>query len=245
MIASVLTRPLTGLLDLVLPPRCAVCRDIVTVDASLCAACWPTLSFITEPLCDCCGTPFSFATASGQRCGACLAKPPGFAAARAPFVYDGAARAIALGYKLGDRQHLAGLMAGHMVRAGASWLGQDAVLVPVPLHRWRLLRRGFNQAALLAQAIGRQSATPVAIDALSRRHAAPSSRGMNRRQRAANVARAFHVERGDTIRDRAVILVDDVFTTGATAGACTGALQRAGARTVHVLTFARVVRDGS
>lgn len=237
-------RPLGLLLDLALPPRCAVCRTIVAADDTLCAGCWPSLTFITAPRCAACGAPFAHDIGAAARCGACLAKPPRFTAARAPFAYDGAARAIALGFKLGDRPHLARLMAAHMARDGADWLGPGALLTPVPLHRWRLLTRGFNQAALLARAIGRASATPIAIDALVRGRRTAHSPGLNRRQRAANVRAAFRVPKPAQVAGRDVVLVDDVFTTGATAAACADALQRVGARTVRVLTFARVVRDG-
>ncbi|WP_370647560.1 ComF family protein [Polymorphobacter sp. PAMC 29334] len=226
-----------------LPPRCPACREIVESDGNFCAACWTGLEFITAPMCACCGTPFEVDRGANARCGACLDAPPRYAAARAAMVYGGPARKILLGFKHGDRQHLVKVMAPQLVRAGGDWLGTGALLVPVPLHRWRLWKRGFNQAALLAQSAGRRSGTQVSVDALSRVRATMTSRGMGRRKRAANVRAAFRVAHPDRIRGRDVVLVDDVLTTGATAEACTRMLLRAGAKSVRVLTWARVVRE--
>jgi ComF family protein len=164
--------------------------------------------------------------------------------ARAALVYDGPARDVLLALKHGDRDFLARIMAPAMARAGADMLGDGAVLVPVPLHRWRLWRRGYNQAALLAVAIARRSGNPVAVDALQRIRATDSSRGMSRSQRAANVRGVFRVARPAAIKGRRVVLVDDVLTTGATVAACTRMLLRGGAAQVDVLTWARVVRTG-
>ncbi len=229
--------------DLLLPPRCPACREIVERDGSFCVACWTGLTFITDPVCARCGVPFDIDRGPGTECGACLAAPPRFAAARAGVVYAGAARTVLLGFKHGDRQHLVRIMAPQLVRAGRDWLGRDALLVPVPLHRGRLWRRGFNQAALLARAAARRSGTPLAVDALVRVRATSSSRGMGRRGRAANVRGAFSVRDSALVEGRDIVLVDDVLTTGATADACAAALLGAGAVRVRVLTWARVVRD--
>ena len=239
-----LQRPASALLDLILPPRCPACRQVVADDGRFCAECWPSLSFITAPQCACCGAPFDHDRGAGTRCGQCLLKSPRYATARAALAYDGAARTVLLGFKHGDRQHLARLMAPHVARVGVGVLGPDALLVPVPLHYTRLWRRGFNQAALLARAVGRRTAVPLAVDALVRVRRTALSRGLNRRKRAENVRAAFRVRAPDQIRGRNIVLVDDVLTTGATADACARMLLRAGAARVDVLTWARVVRDG-
>ena len=226
-----------------LPPRCPACREIVENDGTLCAKCWVGFDFITAPMCARCGTPFEIDRGPNAACAACLDTPPRFAAARAAMVYGGPARDILRGFKHGDRQHLVKVMAPQLVRAGGDWLGPEALLVPVPLHRARLWKRGFNQAALLAAAAGRRSGTPVAVDALIRVRATTTSRGMGRRKRAANVRGPGRVGRHGRLRGRDIVLVDDVLTTGATAEACTRILLRAGAASVRVLTWARVVRD--
>lgn len=235
--------PLQSLIDLVLPPRCPGCRVIVGGDGRFCVKCWQQLQFITAPLCPGCGAPFTHDLGPAARCGPCLAVPPRFTSARAALVYGGPARGVLLALKHGDRLHLARFMALHMARAAGEWLGPDALLVPVPLHWQRLWRRGFNQSALLAQAIARNTGAELAIDALQRAKPTAISRGLGRKARAANVRGAFRVKDRNHVRGRCVILIDDVLTTGATAEACARVLRRAGATDVHVLTWARVVRE--
>ncbi len=232
-----------ALLDLVLPPRCPGCRRIVATDRSFCLDCWNALVFITAPLCACCGAPFDHDRGPGALCGPCLAEPPRFTAARAALVYDGPAREVLLGFKHADRQHLAQVMAPHVVRAAGGLLHPGVLLVPVPLHWTRLWRRGFNQAALLAQAVARRVGAQVAVDALIRVKPTVISKGLGRKARADNVRGAFRVRRRDQIKGRDIVLVDDVLTTGATADACARHLKRAGARSITVLTWARVIRD--
>jgi ComF family protein len=229
--------------DLLLPPRCPACREIVENNGRFCLVCWRGLTFITDPVCAGCGAPFDIDRGPGARCGACLATPPRFAAARAALAYAGTARTVLLGFKHGDRQHLVDIMAPQLVRAGRDWFGVDTVLVPVPLHPARLWRRGFNQAALLAHVVARRTGSSLAVDALVRVKPTPSSQGMGRRARADKVRGAFRVARPEAIKGKAIIIIDDVFTTGATAEACARMLLRSGAREVRVLTWARVVRD--
>lgn len=241
---GLLALPARTLVDLVLPARCPGCRVIVDGDGRFCVDCWQALQFITAPVCAACGTPFAHDMGADARCGGCLATPPRFDSARAALVYGGPARAVVLALKHGDRQHLAQVMAPHMARAAGPMLVPGALLVPVPLHRWRLWRRGFNQAAMLAQALAGLSGLAVDATVLVRIRATQSSQGLNRTARAANVRGAFRVVDRGRIKGRDIVLVDDVLTTGATAEACAHRLRRAGARSVHVLTFARVVRDG-
>ena len=240
---ALFTLPLRSITDLVLPPRCPACRVIVDGDGHFCSACWGQLNFITTPQCATCGTPFDHDRGTGAQCGACLAEPPRYTNARAAFVYGGPAKAVVLAMKHGDRAHLAAVMAPHMARVASGPAG--ALLVPVPLHRWRLWQRGFNQAAVLAQELVKATGADLDLAALQRVKATPASAGMGRAARAANVRGAFKVTDRRRVAGRDVVLIDDVLTTGATADACARHLRRAGARSVQVLTFARVVRDTS
>lgn len=235
---------LSAALDLVLPPRCMGCGEIVPDEGGFCAECWSGLAFITPPLCATCGDPFELPREPGALCGACLADPPAFGA-RAVVAYEGAAKDVVLGLKHADRDHLARAMARQLARTGVDWL-DGALVVPVPLHRWRLWKRGYNQAALIARALAKASGADLLVDGLERHKPTPSSQGMNRTQRAANVRGAFRVQpaRKALITGRAVVLVDDVLTTGATAAACARTLLRAGAISVNLLAWARVVRSG-
>ncbi len=158
-------RAARALFDVVLPPRCAICGAEVDRQGLLCADCFRQTGFISEPFCARCGVPFgSSAVGGGERiCPACRAEPPVFGCARAALRYDAQGRRLILPFKHGDRTELTAVLAPHMARAGAALLQAADVLVPVPLHRWRLFHRRYNQAALLAKALGRHRWTPVRL----------------------------------------------------------------------------------
>ena len=232
----------TRLLDAVLPPLCLGCRKLVDRPGSLCTGCWSGLVFISSPKCEICGTPFETAPPGESICGACHAVPPLWAKARAAVLYDAASRPLILGFKHGDRLHAAPLFIGWLGLAGAEILETADVLVPVPLHPRRLIARRYNQSAVLARGLAARTGHSVSDRALRRVKPTPSQGRMTANQRARNVAGAFDIEpkRTHEIADRHIVLIDDVRTSGATVNACTRVLIRAGARTVYVLTIARV-----
>lgn len=249
--AGQLLRPLGRLgLDALLPPQCLACGELVGEPGALCGPCWGGLNFIAAPLCKSCGRPFELdpsanASASDETlCGACIARPPVFAAARAALAYDDASRRLILGFKRADRTHAAPAFARWMARAGAPLLAEADIIAPVPLHWSRLLARRYNQSALLANALARQTGKRALPDLLRRRRRTPSQGGLGRLARFRNVAGAFSVapRHRQAVVERKVLLIDDVLTTGATVEACAKALLRAGAARVSVLTLARVMR---
>ena len=231
-------------LNLVLPPRCLTCDAGVEAPGRLCAACFRITAFVTEPCCHRCGRPFGHAGQGGVagECGQCATWPPAWREARAALRYDEQAKRMILPLKYGDRVELAVALAGHMARAGVSLLRDADVLVPVPLHRRRLLRRRYNQSALLAWAIGRAHGLAVLPDAIRRVRATESLAGKTRQERQATVEGAFMLRpgRAQAIAGRGVLLIDDVLTTGATAAACTAVLMAGGAAHVDLLVAARV-----
>lgn len=231
------------LLDSLLPPQCLARNAVVAEPGSLCAACFARVSFIARPHCERCGIPFEGAVVDDLVCGACLKDQPAFARARAAFVYAQDSRALVLKLKHGDRTDAAVHLARWLHRAGAELIADCDVIVPVPLHRWRLLMRTYNQAALLANALGRRTGKPVVPGALVRTRSTPSQGKLDRAQRQRNVARAFAVTSPQAISGRRVLLIDDVLTTGATASACSRALLEAGAREVDVLVLARAAKS--
>ena len=234
--------PLRLTLRLALPPRCPACGLPVAEDHRFCAACWGSLRFMGPPWCARCCAPFEYDRGEGATCAACLERPPRHGGVRAAVAYGPVARRIALGLKYGGREGLAETMARSMARL----LPADTDrLVPVPLHRWRIWSRGYNQAALIARGVGRIAGVPVALDALARTRRTPVLKGLSGRERRKAVARAFAVreEARAAIKGAALVLVDDVHTSGATADACADALLRGGARSVSVLCWARVL-DG-
>ena len=222
------------LLDFALPPRCPGCGEITPAVDLFCGTCWGTLDFLGSG-CDRCGQ----ALAPGEE-GICLSceqdKGP-LDRVRAALAYGEVPRSIAMRLKYGRKIALAKTMAGMMKRRLAD-LDPEATLIPVPLHRWRLWGRGFNQSVLIAKALGR----PFDPDLLRRSRATPRLKGLNPAQRRKTVAHAFALRPGAEVKERAFILVDDVMTTGATAEACAGLLRKHGARSVELLAFARVLR---
>ena len=229
-------------LDLLLPPLCLACDEPVGTKATLCPACWAQTPFIAPPLCACCGTPYELAAADGMLCGACLADPPAFRRARAAMLYDEKSRGLILGFKHGDRTHMTQALALWMARAAADLIAEADLLMPVPLHRWRLWKRRYNQAALLANALGRHSGKPVLPDALRRIRATPTQGHLKKDARRANVKGAFALAPAshDAVRGKKILLIDDVLTTGATVDECARLLVKAGAAHVDVATVARV-----
>jgi ComF family protein len=231
-------------LDLALPPLCACCDAQVEKPGTLCAACFAGMGFITPPLCQHCGLPFPSRDRAGQAglCETCLAAPPPWRHARAAMLYDSKSRVPVLQLKHADRQENAVFLAIHMARAGRALLTEADLLVPVPLHRWRLIERGFNQAALLAQSLSRASGLPSLPDALARPRGTPNLGPLSaeRRRHTLHGAITVRPHRRARIDGRRVLLIDDVMTSGATASACTTALLDAGAKHIDVLVASRV-----
>ena len=158
--------------------------------------------------------------------------------------YDGSSSRLILGFKRGGRLEGVGLFARWMAQAGEELLAEVDLIVPVPLHRWRLVRRGFNQSAVLAQRVAKISGRDWNPGLLQRHRATQSQQGLSASERERNItSAAFSVRHPERIAGARVLLVDDVLTTGATVAACVTILRRAGAQSVDVLTLARVVRD--
>ncbi len=249
-LADVCTHAGRSLLNAVLPPLCLGCGEIVAEPGRLCPTCWTGFDFVTPPLCACCGVPFADDPGPATLCAVCLLRRPRFRRARAALVYDDMTRKLVLPFKHGDRTDIARAFGGWMARAGLDLVNDADLVVPVPLHWRRLLVRRYNQAALLARGVVREAvamgARPPRFvpDLLTRRRSTPTQAGLGARERRRNVREAFEVpaRRRPLVDGRTVLLVDDVFTTGATVEACARALQRNGARHVDVLTLARVVR---
>ena len=230
---------------LVYPPTCIVCQAATADAHALCAACWSRLRFIERPYCERLGTPFPVDWGQPLLSPAAIADPPVFQRARAVALYDEIARVLVHRLKYADRLDLARALGTMMVRAGAELLAQADVIVPVPLHPWRLWRRRFNQAMALAAVVSRASAVPCDPFLLARVKRTASQVGLSKAQRQDNLQGAFRVplEARPRVMGRRVLLVDDVLTTGSTANAASRALLRAGAASVDVLAFARVAQE--
>ncbi|PZU46467.1 MAG: hypothetical protein DI568_11695 [Sphingomonas sp.] len=230
-----------ALFDLLMPPACMACKAPVATPLSFCAECYGALKPIDGARCVQCAVPLPLAWQAESHCLGCLNQPPRFDRTAAPYLYDGPARQLVLAFKNG-REAYAVPMAAAMLRAAPGWVGPDTLVCPVPLHRWRLASRGYNQALWLARAIARTAGAPFDPDLLLRVKATPRTKGLSRSQRRRNAEGAFRAGENARARiaGREVVLVDDVMTSGATASAAAGVLKRAGAARVSVLVHARV-----
>ena len=244
---------LTPVLDLVFPPRCPLCGQALAGHDGLCPACWTGLAIPGSPACHLCQRPLASEEASHSAddllCGPCAAEPPPHDGIAAATLYNAASRRLILSFKYGRRVALAPflgrLMAARLKAVAGPAVGRDWLILPVPLHRWRLWGRGFNQSALLAQEIARHTGARPMVDALVRRRRTPSLGGLGGDERARVLDGAIDCtpRHRAALRRARVILVDDVLTSGATTNACIAALRAAGAEKVVIACFARVTGE--
>jgi ComF family protein len=230
-----------ALLDLLMPPGCIACKAPVATPLRFCGDCWSALPVISAARCFQCGLPLPLQWQAESHCLGCLKDPPRFDRAAAAVLYDGPARQALLAFKTG-REAYAAPLADAMLRAAPGWVTPETLVVAIPLHRWRLASRGYNQALLLARHIAAAAGGALEPGLIVRVKATRRTRGLSRSQRRRNVEGAFRLSPDARARlaGRPVLLVDDVLTTGATAGAAAGLLKRGGATRVDLLTYARV-----
>ncbi len=234
-----------GILSLVFPVHCALCMKPLEPGNALCLcdACWNELPRLRQPFCPKCGRPIQGRTMIpfATRCGECRLSLPRFGICRSAGLYEGGlTRCIHL-FKYGGKRELARPLGILMAECAARELQGIAFdrLVPVPLHRTKLRARGFNQAAELAREMGARMGVSVAHRALMRIEERDSQSTLTRAARARNIKGAFAVGRREMVDGMHVLLIDDVFTTGATIEECVRVLLKGGARAVDVCTLAR------
>ncbi len=238
-----LAESLGPIVDLIYPPRCPACGEGLGEQSGLCVACWSDLVIPSDPACLSCQRPFGESgPRAGASCASCLADPPVHDGIAAGTLYTETSRKLVLAFKHGRRIAMAPMLA-RQISARIANPSPERVLVPVPLHRWRLWQRGYNQAALLAQELARMGHGSLAVDALVRKRRTPSLGGLGAKARVRALAGAIEVAQPDRVKNRDCILVDDVLTSGATSTACVKALKNAGARSVVIACFARVLDE--
>lgn len=237
-----LAQALSPVIDAVFPPRCPLCGAGIAAQQGLCAPCFSEIEVPGPPCCASCQFPFDIERPEGSICGVCLQTPPKHDGIAAATLYGEGSRKLILALKHGGRIALAPMMA-RMIARQADALDSDWLVVPVPLHRRRIWRRGYNQAALLARALAEAKNAQLLVDGLLRTKSTPMLGGLGRTARRRTLSGAIRVnpKRLPQIGGRKILLVDDVLTSGATSDACVSALKRAGAQTVMIGCFARVI----
>ena len=236
-----------SLIHILYPPQCAMCDTRTESDFGLCGSCWAKTPFIEGLCCDGCGAPLPGEDALDVRvlCDDCMVIARPWSKGRAAMVYKDKARRLVLSLKHGDRTDLVRAAGPWMMKAAAPLIKPETIVVPIPLHRFRLLKRKFNQAALLAGRVAQLAGVDCCVDGLVRTKRTAPLEGHNRDQRfeTLNGAIAANQKRLSQIKGRKILLVDDVMTSGATFAAATEACYTAGADDVCVLALARVVKD--
>ena len=231
------------IVDLVYPPRCPACGEGIGEQGGLCVDCWNDLAIPGDPSCALCQRPFGQSVPDeGSVCAPCLASPPAHDGIAAGTLYTDTSRKLVLALKHGRRIALAPLLA-RLIAARVPKAEGERLIIPVPLHRWRLWHRGFNQAALMARELEKAGCGELVVDGLRRTKRTPSLGGMGSKARARALSGAISVGKPAEVKGRHVLLVDDVLTSGATSTACVRVLKRAGARTVVIACFARVLDE--
>jgi predicted amidophosphoribosyltransferase len=231
--------------SLIYPPQCMGCGGLVESDFGLCGACWADMRFISGTVCEGCGVPLP-GEADGFRleCDSCLRHPRPWSQGRSALLYEGQGRKLVLGLKHGDRTEISKAAAGWLERAAQPLLADDPLVCPVPLHWTRLLKRKYNQSALLSGELADRAGLDQCPDLLRRMRRTPALEGKTRDQRYRLLGTAItaHPRRLERIKGRVVLIVDDVMTSGATLSACTDACLQAGAAEVRVAVLARVTQ---
>lgn len=234
-------------LDAVFPAGCLKCAEPINTPGNLCANCWPTITFLSTPCCTTCGYPFEYDGDQDLQCGNCVRTPPPFYRARSVLKYDAHSREMILGFKHADQTDRGPAFAAWMYRTAPELVDNCDFICPVPLHPYRLIKRRFNQSSLLANELSKLTGRPAIPDLLNRTRHTKSQGTLSATARHKNVQGAFRVTKRHSklIENTRILLIDDVYTTGATVGACSHSLLTAGARQVDILTFCRVVRTSN
>jgi len=245
ILAANIAKAAAPIVDLIYPPRCLLCGGSIAGQQGLCGPCWSQLQIPGEPGCAACQRPFGGSSvAEGALCAPCLAKPPRHDGIAAGTLYNPASRKLVLAFKHGRRIAIAPMLA-RLIAARLPLMEGEWLIIPVPLHRWRLWHRGYNQAALLAAELARLTRASLCVDALVRTKATPSLGGLGKKMRARALSGAITLGPGKAalVKGARIVLVDDVLTSGATSDACVKTLKKAGAEKVVIACFARVMDE--
>jgi len=233
------------LLNLILPQRCLLCGRVIQSENSLCADCFKEINFIVAPYCQHCGKPLDLGRDDIQElmCISCLNKKDIFRLCRSAIIYDDKSKKLILDFKFADHLENKLLLSKWLYYAGRDIFDTEVdLIIPVPLHYTRLIKRKYNQSAVLAAELSKLTNISADYKSLKKiRYTIPQVQCDGKRRKI-NVRNAFVVTNPDRIKGKRIVLVDDVYTTGATMRECAKVLLKSGAKSVDVLTVARVCK---
>ncbi|MEB3702995.1 ComF family protein [Candidatus Bealeia paramacronuclearis] len=239
------TQILNAILNFLLPPKCYACGDVIEEVSQLCPDCWKKLNFIASPLCACCGYPFAYEVSEEALCGYCIQKHPPYDIARATFVYDEGSKPLILKFKHGDALHGTNLLMDWLDRTGQDIYPQlkSPLVIPFPLHWTRLLKRMYNQSAIIGQKLAQRRGFDYQPSLLIRKKKTPylGDFGREERKKILSGAFALHNRAKFILKNRDILLIDDVHTSGATLKSAARTLRKGGVGKIGILTLARVV----
>ena len=232
-----------SIFDIILPHRCLACGEIVEKGGFVCPKCFEKIDFITEPCCNICGIAFDYADSDNITCLDCIQHKPQFDKARAAFLYENIGRDLALAFKYADRTEACEYFSNLMISAGYKFFNEQNVIIdyiiPVPIHKKKLLARKYNQSALLVKQIAKKTGLKPVYDVLIRSKNTKPQSNFHKKDRFKNVKGVFEVKNKDLIKDKNILLIDDVLTTGATVSECAKVMKKSGAKNIYVLALAR------
>jgi ComF family protein len=236
---DIISQFISKLKDICFPITCCNCRKIVDSEG-LCLECWKKIKWIDDPKCKICGAPFEINI--DALCPRCIKKKPHFDKAISVFEYDDFSKSIVLKFKHGDATYIGRQLATWLWRVSKDIVDDSSIIIPVPIHFFKRLKRKYNQSELLAQRLGMLGGILYEPRILRKEKNTPQQEGLSKNTRMKNINGSFGVDPKFSylLSGKNVILVDDVLTTGATANECSKILKRHGAKKVFVLTVARV-----
>lgn len=238
----------TKLINLIFPPKCILCGKVVEEYDTLCHDCWKDIEFIQKPFCSKCSSPLQMEISEDDLCANCLKNPPLYIKSRSAMVYSDETAKIIFKFKFYDKPHIKKFMAKTMVKASQDIIKNVDILIPIPLHKKRLIFRRYNQALILANEIGKLTNKNVVYNFLvKKKHTIPQAK-LKGVERAKNLKDKFCINSKylKNIKNYEALnfaIIDDVMTTGSTVNECVKVLHEVGIKNVYVITFAKTTRD--
>ena len=226
--------------NLIFPPRCYICGKVATGESGLCPDCFKQIIFLTDQCCPVCGRPYTFPKEDGESlvCLKCIQNPPKLKALRAAFAYTKFSRKLILPFKHGDRLDLIPFLVKLLYAKSEIFKDVD-VLIPVPIHRLRMMKRKYNQSAMLARPLAKKMGKPCLLSVLIRQKNTASLGHSGKEARKKQLKGAFKVTQKEMIKGKKILLIDDVYTSGSTLNECADTLLKSGAKEVYGLVLAR------